>query len=131
MGPLEPSETVDVPKVGTLPVRLSGFQRDMLTEIIRLNVHCGARPHGTPLKRRLARAYGKEIPTGRLYPNLDELADLGYLEIKPKNGRANAYLPTRDGRRVLREIVLAIMTALPPEDVEGLLDELESAAGVG
>lgn len=124
MVPPEPPEAVDVPAIGTLPASLSGFQRDILTEIIRLSVHSGAPPHGTPIKNRLTAAYGREIHTGRLYPNLNDLADMDILDIHAQNGRTNAYVISSEGRRILRESLLAQLSALPPGDIEALLDEL-------
>lgn len=72
------------------------FRRDILFKLAGLGT-----VKGTDLKAALEADYGIEISHGRLYPNLDRLADGGLLE-KHENvpdNRTNSYELTPRGRR--------------------------------
>lgn len=56
-----------------------------------------ATPHSLVMKDEL-----KEIRRGRLYPNLDTLADKGLVEKRSANKRTNSYILTERGRRELQ-----------------------------
>lgn len=75
---------------------LTGFQRDLLYVVAGLDD-----PHGIAIKEELATYYGEEIHNGRLYPNLDTLVAKGLVDKGGRDRRANAYSPTRRGRREL------------------------------
>lgn len=75
---------------------LAGFQRDLLHVIGGLD-----EPYGLRIKEELEEYYGTEINHGRLYPNLDALADEGLIEKGQRDRRTNAYALTRRGRREL------------------------------
>jgi DNA-binding PadR family transcriptional regulator len=75
---------------------LTGFQRDCLYVIAGLD-----EPHGLAIKTELEEYYEKEIHHGRLYPNLDTLADKGMVEKGQKDRRTNVYSLTQRGRREL------------------------------
>jgi DNA-binding PadR family transcriptional regulator len=79
-------------------VGLTAFQRDLLVTI------AGAEevPYGLAIKRRLETVYRAPINHGRLYPNLDELADQGLLAKTAKDKRTNGYHLTASGEAVLR-----------------------------
>lgn len=59
--------------------------------------------YGLAIKRELEDAYNEEINHGRLYPNLDQLADIGYVEVRELDKRTNEYRATEHGRDALAE----------------------------
>lgn len=75
---------------------LTGFQRDLLYVIGGLD-----EPYGLKIKEELEDYSGTEINHGRLYPNLDALADEGLIEKGQRDRRTNAYALTRHGRHEL------------------------------
>ena len=78
---------------------LTGFQRDLLYVIAGLEN--GTPPHGLAIKDSLEEDYSGEIHHGRLYPNLNTLADMGLIEVSAIDKRTNAYSITQRGRREL------------------------------
>ncbi len=78
---------------------LSGFQRDCLEEIQRLD-RDGETSYGLAIKRRLEPQHG-EVNHGRLYPNLDALVDRGLVEKSEFDQRTNEYTLTDKGRALL------------------------------
>jgi PadR family transcriptional regulator, regulatory protein PadR len=75
---------------------LTGFQRDMLYVIAGLDG-----PHGLAIKEKLEKYYEKEIFHGRLYPNLDTLADKGLVAKGQYDRRTNVYTLTQRGQQEL------------------------------
>lgn len=75
---------------------LTGFQRDILT------VLAGGEEYGLAIKRALGDRYGDEVNHGRLYPNLDRLADAGLVTKRALDDRTNGYSLTDRGRDVVR-----------------------------
>lgn len=75
---------------------LTGFQRDILYVLADLET-----PNGLTVKEQLEEDYGEEIHHGRVYPNLDELADMGLVEKGNIDRRTNYYELTSRGRREL------------------------------
>ncbi|MDJ1433052.1 helix-turn-helix transcriptional regulator [Halostagnicola sp. A-GB9-2] len=84
---------------GTTWGNLSGFQRDCLETIARLERN-DETPYGLEIKRQLEPQHG-EVNHGRLYPNLDELVQLELVEKSELDKRTNEYALTRDGRGLL------------------------------
>ncbi len=80
--------------------QLTKFQLVTLFEIRGLHQKPGD-VYGLGIKRALESYYGEEINHGRLYPNLDELVELGYLQKKELDKRTNEYLLTSEGERIL------------------------------
>lgn len=72
---------------------LTAFQRDTLFVIASLG-----EPYGLAIRDALTDYYGEEVNHGRLYPNLDELAERGYVEKRRGGDRKNAYTLTEAGR---------------------------------
>lgn len=70
---------------------LTGFQRDLLYVIAGFDS-----PHGLAIKVELEDYYGKEVHSGRLYPNLDTLSEKGQ-----HDQRTNSYTLTDRGQREL------------------------------
>ena len=79
---------------------LTGFKRDQLFVIRML---ADRNPHGLVIKDALDRFYDEDINQGRLYQNLGELVEEGYVEKHPLDGRTNAYRPSGLANRRLEE----------------------------
>ena len=77
---------------------LTGFQRDLLYCIAGLDD-----PYGLEIKRKLEAETGTEINHGRLYPNLDDLVEEGYLEKSSIDDRTNSYVLTEGGKQLLAD----------------------------
>jgi len=58
--------------------------------------------YGLGIKESLKDYYGESINHGRLYSNLTELGEAGYLDISALDKRTNEYSLTSQGREVLR-----------------------------
>ncbi|SNZ12991.1 transcriptional regulator, PadR family [Natronoarchaeum philippinense] len=70
---------------------LTAFQRNILTILAEEPMY------GLAIKRELESYYGDEVNHGRLYPNLDELVELGFVEKSELDKRTNQYELTDDG----------------------------------
>ena len=57
--------------------------------------------YGLAIKRELESYYDSEVNHGRLYPNLDELVELGLVEKSELDKRTNQYALTDDGYQTL------------------------------
>ena len=75
---------------------LTAFQRDTLFVVASLG-----EPYGLAIRDALADYYGTDVNHGRLYPNLDELADRGFLDKQRGGDRKNVYTLTDRGRETL------------------------------
>lgn len=53
--------------------------------------------YGLAVKRELEEYYGEEINHGRLYPNLDDLVEMGLVEKSALDKRTNEYALTETG----------------------------------
>lgn len=73
---------------------LISFQRDILYVVAGLT-----EPHGLAIKAELDEYYEQEINHSRLYPNLDDLVDNGFLEKGKLDKRTNKYTITQRGRQ--------------------------------
>lgn len=76
---------------------LTAFQRDVL--YVLAGMENDSRPHGLSIKNELDQHYAGEINHGRLYPNLDELVEMGLIEKGTIDDRTNSYELTQRGRR--------------------------------
>ncbi|MFB6117308.1 PadR family transcriptional regulator [Halosegnis sp.] len=74
---------------------LTAFQRNILTILAE-----EAR-YGLAIKRELEEYYGTEVNHGRLYPNLDDLVELGLVEKSELDKRTNQYELTEAGAETL------------------------------
>ncbi|SDZ89154.1 Transcriptional regulator PadR-like family protein [Haloplanus vescus] len=54
--------------------------------------------YGLAIKRQLESYYDTEVNHGRLYPNLDDLVEMGLVEKSELDKRTNQYALTEDGR---------------------------------
>ena len=76
---------------------LTAFQRDLLYVIA--SIDNAPRPHGLSIKTELERHYAGEINHGRLYPNLNQLVEMGLVEKGTLDKRTNSYALTQRGHR--------------------------------
>lgn len=89
---------------------LTGFQRDLLFVVASLGD-----PHGLAVKDELQKDYEDNIRHGRLYPNLDELVELGLINKGEKNSRTNQYTISPRGKRELRARLEWELEHCPPD----------------
>jgi PadR family transcriptional regulator PadR len=82
----------------TTYAELTGFKRDILWTLADLDT-----PHGLAIKERLEDDGWGQIHHGRLYPNLDDLADAGLVEKGTIDKRTNSYDLTYDARQMLQQ----------------------------
>jgi len=75
---------------------LNAFQRDVLYAVAGLDG-----PNGLDVKTELEAYYAGEVHHGRLYPNLDTLAEKGLIEKGQVDDRTNEYRLTDRGHREL------------------------------
>jgi len=87
---------------------LTGFQRDVLEAIASVEQSRDEPPYGLAIKSRIEEEYGEEINHGRLYPNLNELVEIGLVEKGMLDRRTNSYELTARGRKVLRDLAAAL-----------------------
>lgn len=73
---------------------LTAFQRDLLVVIAGIGEE---HPHGLAIKEALDKYYDSPIQHGHLYPNLDALADRGFIEKGKLDKRSNYYALTDGG----------------------------------
>jgi DNA-binding PadR family transcriptional regulator len=77
---------------------LTAFQRDILY------VLAGSEDaYGLAIKQELEEYYEGEVNHGRLYPNLDDLVERGYVEKGQLDRRTNSYNLAEEGTSVLAE----------------------------
>ena len=70
---------------------LTAFQQNILTILAEES------RYGLAIKRELEAYYGDEVNHGRLYPNLDDLVDMGLVEKSELDKRTNEYGLTEEG----------------------------------
>jgi DNA-binding PadR family transcriptional regulator len=74
---------------------LTAFQQNILTILAEEPMY------GLAVKRELEAYYGSEVNHGRLYPNLDDLVELGLVEKSELDKRTNQYELTEAGHDVV------------------------------
>ncbi|PSQ25213.1 PadR family transcriptional regulator [Halobacteriales archaeon QS_8_65_32] len=86
------SEARSVGSSSSIARDLTAFQRNIL-------VILAERPmYGLAVKRELEMYYGSEVNHGRLYPNLDDLVEMDFIEKSELDKRTNQYELTDQGR---------------------------------
>lgn len=78
---------------------LTAFQRDLLYVIAGSDDET----YGLEIKETLEEFTGDAINHGRLYPNLDQLVESGYLEKGQLDRRTNTYELTDDARELIND----------------------------
>lgn len=75
--------------------------------------------YGLAIKRELESYYEDEVNHGRLYPNLDELVELGLVEKSELDKRTNQYELTREGESALFEQLQWSISKLGADEQRG------------
>jgi DNA-binding PadR family transcriptional regulator len=75
---------------------LRGIQRDLLFIISGL-----AEPNGQEIRAEMERSLTGDVQQGRIYSNLDDLVEEGFVEKGHQNGRTNCYTLTERGLAVI------------------------------
>jgi DNA-binding PadR family transcriptional regulator len=76
----------------------SGVARDLTAFQQNILVILSEEPmYGLAIKRHLEEYYGTEVNHGRLYPNLDDLVEMGLVEKSELDKRTNQYELTEGG----------------------------------
>ena len=70
---------------------LTAFQQNILVILAEEPMY------GLAIKRNLESYYGTEVNHGRLYPNLDDLVDMGLIKKSELDKRTNQYELTEEG----------------------------------
>ncbi|GAB7013825.1 PadR family transcriptional regulator [Halolamina salina] len=74
---------------------LTAFQQNILVILSEEAMY------GLAIKRELEEFYGTEVNHGRLYPNLDDLVELGLVEKSELDKRTNQYALTEKGHEAV------------------------------
>ncbi|QLG48062.1 PadR family transcriptional regulator [Natrinema halophilum] len=85
------SEAQSITGEQSIARELTAFQNNILVILAKEPMY------GLAIKRELEDYYGTEVNHGRLYPNLDELVNLGLVEKSELDKRTNQYSLTEDG----------------------------------
>ncbi|APX96453.1 PadR family transcriptional regulator [Natronorubrum daqingense] len=85
------SEAQSITGEQSIARELTAFQNNILVILAKEPMY------GLAIKRELEDYYGTEVNHGRLYPNLDELVELGLIEKSELDKRTNQYSLTDDG----------------------------------
>lgn len=83
---------------------LTGFQRDVLSTVASLEEIGGQspqQPNGIEIKEALAESYDERVNHGRLYQNLRQLVEDGFVEKGELTGRTNFYHLSEHARAAL------------------------------
>ncbi|MEE6211220.1 PadR family transcriptional regulator [Salarchaeum sp. III] len=101
---------------------LTAFQKNILVVLAE-----EAR-YGLAIKRELEDYYGEEVNHGRLYPNLDDLVNKGFVEKSELDKRTNEYALTDDGfTAVLDDIEWTLSKFVTDDDrAETVLDLVDN-----
>ncbi|MFA9515626.1 PadR family transcriptional regulator [Halopenitus sp. H-Gu1] len=91
------SEAQSVRARGSVIRDLTAFQQNVLIILSREAMY------GLAIKRELEDYYGEDVNHGRLYPNLDDLVDLGLVEKSELDKRTNQYELTDEGHDAVLE----------------------------
>lgn len=78
---------------------LSKFQ----LRILAVLAYAEDAPMGLAVKERMESYYRGRVNHGRMYPNLDELEEMGLVEKRARDQRTNEYDLTDEGRSVLTD----------------------------
>lgn len=89
------SEAQSVPGNQPTAYDLTAFQYNILVILSREPMY------GLAIKRRLEDYYGAEVNHGRLYPNLDELVERGFIDKGELDKRTNQYELSEEGYEVV------------------------------
>ena len=116
------SEAQTVPDTPGIARELTAFQQNILVILAE-----EAR-YGLAVKRELESYYGSEVNHGRLYPNLDDLVEMGLVDKSELDKRTNQYALTEEGYdALLNQFGWAfgriVTTDERADDIQELLDD--------
>lgn len=77
--------------------QLSAFRRNILFVLAKLGPS-----KGVAVKSKLQNLYAQQIKHGRLYPNLDDLVEAGYIDKSERDQRTNEYALTNKAQKALQ-----------------------------
>jgi len=97
---------------------LTAFQKNILVVLSEEPMY------GLAIKRELEEYYGEEVNHGRLYPNLDDLVERGFVEKSELDKRTNQYELTDEGVGVVLDDLEWRLSKFDGEDdaIENLID---------
>ena len=104
------SEAQSITGEGSVARELTAFQRNILVILAEEPMY------GLAIKRELESYYGSEVNHGRLYPNLDDLVELGLVEKSELDKRTNQYALTDDGRDAVLDGIEWTLSKLVADD---------------
>lgn len=85
--------------------------------------------YGLAVKRELEQYYGSDVNHGRLYPNLDDLVELGLVEKSQLDRRTNEYALTEVGHdAILNQLSWTFSRFITSDSRAGEVNDLVSAA---
>ncbi|RDZ65987.1 DNA-binding protein [Haloferax sp. Atlit-12N] len=73
---------------------LSEVEQQIVKAVIEIENEVGDDPYGVAIKHILEERYGREISNATVYPNLDDLVEMGVIEKGEIDRRTNAYHST-------------------------------------
>jgi DNA-binding PadR family transcriptional regulator len=111
-----------VPDSPGIARELTAFQQNILTILAE-----EAR-YGLAVKRELESYYESEVNHGRLYPNLDDLVEMGLVDKSELDKRTNQYALTEEGYEALLDQLgwtfgRIITNEGRADDLEALIDD--------
>jgi DNA-binding PadR family transcriptional regulator len=117
------SEAQTIPDSPSVARELTAFQHNIL-------VILAEEPrYGLAIKRELESYYDDEVNHGRLYPNLDDLVEMGLVEKSELDKRTNQYALTDEGyETVLDQLGWEFSKIVTEEGRAGDLRDLIEAA---
>jgi DNA-binding PadR family transcriptional regulator len=89
---------------------LTAFQQNILT------VLADDSRYGLAIKRELETYYDDEVNHGRLYPNLDDLVEMGLIEKSELDKRTNEYGLTEEGVEAVFEQLSWVFSNVATDD---------------
>jgi len=112
------SEAQTVSSSPGIAKELTAFQQNILTILAE-----EAR-YGLAIKRELETYYDSEVNHGRLYPNLDDLVEMGLVEKSELDKRTNEYALTDEGYQAVLDQLGWMFSKIAVDD--GRVEDIES-----
>jgi DNA-binding PadR family transcriptional regulator len=114
------SEAQTVAETPGIARELTAFQQNILTILAE------EPRYGLAIKRELESYYDSEVNHGRLYPNLDDLVEMGLVEKSELDKRTNQYALTDEGYQAVLDQLSWMFDKLVidgdrAEDIEALI----------
>ena len=112
------SEAQTVAETPGIARELTAFQRNILTILAE------EPRYGLAIKRELETYYADDVNHGRLYPNLDNLVDMGLGEKSELDKRTNQYALTEEGYQALLDQLAWMFDKIIDEERAGDIESL-------